>query len=141
MNQIAQSNDFWSDVIITAAGTNEVFDEVQVVTLRSLWTDRVCDAVIKRVGVIDNPADLMKRAAAWIESIPPLHMHEQVTISDDGIVVVLDVDEVDDDAVFKAMRTISRAMETLDGRHGTVEVGSSRIMTAADFLSFGLYSV
>lgn len=140
MNQIAQSNDFWSSVVIAAAGTNEAFDEVQVVTLRSIWTDQVCDAVINLIGIVNNPVDLLEHATRWIESRPPQYLHEQVTISDDGITVVLDVDEVDDDAVFKAMQAISQAMETLDGCHGTAVVGSGRVMTSADFLSSALYS-
>ena len=140
MVQTALSNDFWSDVIITAAGDNEAFDDVKIVTLRSYWTDQICDAIVGRIGLVNNPTDLAKHATTWIQSHPPTTMHEQVTISDNGIEVVLDVDEVDDAAVFEAMRAISQAMETLDGQHGTAVVGTSRVMTPVDFLSSELYS-
>ena len=140
MIQTTQSNEFWSSVIIEAAGTNETFDDVQVVTLRSRWTDQVCDAIVSRIGLINDPNDMLKYATTWIQSRPPTTMHEQVTISDKGIEVVLDVDEVDDASVFEAMRAIAQAMETLEGKHGTALVGNGRVMTLADFISSELYS-
>ena len=126
------SNDFWSNVIITAAGDNETFDDVKVVTLRSYWSDMVYDMAY-HAGA-NHPT--RQAALNIINTEPAPWLYEHVVIAPDGITVVLDIDTIDDDAIFKSMWALSQAVDQLDGCYGTVNVGNGRQMLETDLIRF-----
>ena len=130
-----ESKDFWSDVIISAAGDNELFEDVRISTVRSFFTDQVLALVGPNVTFPTINA-ITHDSVSRLLDMAPVTIHEQVRIDDSGIHVVLDVDEVNDDTVFAAMTAIYQALDKLDGKHGVVQLEKSRLMTADDVLNF-----
>jgi hypothetical protein len=131
-----QSNDFWSEVIISSAGSGEPFEDVRVATLRSYFTDAVCEQAYALFDLAEQPCTMqdITELAADIASTNPRVWKESVTISSEGISVVLDVDALDEAATFQAINALAYAVGTLGGREGRVEIGEGRVMTAADLV-------
>jgi hypothetical protein len=136
MTQHPQSNDYWSEVIISSAGSGEPFEDVRVSTLRSHFTDVVCEQAYTLFNMAEQPCTIkdVTELAIDIARTNPQVWKEFVTIAPDGIKVVLDVEAIDDSTTFQAINALAYAVGELVTGEGTVEIGEGRVMTAADLV-------
>lgn len=133
------SNDFWSDVIIAAAGDNETFDDVNIRTLRSQFTDMVAEQAHDILLLADLPPtddNIRGVMVSLVTTDPPIRLCETVSIGPKGITITMDIPEITDESIFQAMRMLSTAVDGLDGCYGFTKIGVGRDMGLSDLVSF-----
>ncbi|TFG96113.1 hypothetical protein E4H12_11820 [Candidatus Thorarchaeota archaeon] len=111
----------WSDVYFYAEANKEPFQDVNIVTLKSYFTDKAYDRAITELGMVDN--DSLRRRACEIIDGGQVLVSEHVKVSSEGIRVVVDCAEVNDDVLWTALDLLAQALETLEGSCGKVIFG------------------
>lgn len=139
MHPMTHSNDFWSDVIIAAASANETFDEVNIITLRSHFSEMIYDKVFHMFSGAKKsatPQEILEAAIDIVANSGPYRACEQVVLTPTSTTVILDVDVIDETVIFQAMDAIWLATDTLGGGYGKIDVNDGRIMTSQDLINF-----
>lgn len=113
----------WPDLYFTAEATREAFEDVVVVTLKSDFVDRVYDRAIKEVG-LKSQTRLSKRAYEIIQQ-QEIKVQERVEITKAGMKVIVNCNEVNEAAVWRALDMLAQALDVLEGKVGTVPFGES----------------
>lgn len=116
-----QSNISWPDVYFTAETNGEPFEDVEIVSLKSYYVDKIYEIAICDVG-LENEAKLQKRVTELVNS-GQFKVREHVKVRSTGIVVVVNKLVIDDDAIWPALELLSDALGRLEGKCGRVEYG------------------
>lgn len=127
----------WSDVYFYAEANKEPFQDVNIVTLKSYFTDKAYDITITELGMEDNDT-LRKRTCEIIDNGQVL-VSEHVKVSSEGIRVVIDCAEVNDDVVWNALDMLATALETLEGSCGKVIFGEPKSFKSTEISWLNLH--
>ena len=127
---LLQNNISWPDLYFTAEAEKEDFEDISIVSLKSLFSEKVHELAINDVGVEDEA--LVRARVHEIIKSGTVFVEEHVNVSGSGITVYVDVDAIDDNTMWEALTMISSALETLDGKHGDVPIGKSITYSLSD---------
>ena len=108
-----QNNICWPTLLLEAESSKEPFEEMRVVTAKSEFMMKARDMAITQLLENGQPATdkaIDKLAASFIEA-NKVKIFEFVTISDEGIVACLNVDVIDDEAIWLALDKVYEAVE------------------------------
>jgi hypothetical protein len=113
--QLPQNNIDWAEVIMTADAEKEIFSNMRIVTARSEYISKAQELAIDELYCPayifkDSPQIDITIATANIIQSGQVRVRESATIYSDGIFVCLNVDVIDDDAVWKALDMVYLAM-------------------------------
>jgi hypothetical protein len=110
------------------------FEDVEIVTAKMEFINQVYEAAATiaytEYGQI-NPADVAQ-AARMLVLAQKIHVNESVTVSDKGFKVIINASTVDDNTSMNAFRMILKALNQLDGSHGTMMFGDPVRFTLAE---------
>lgn len=104
-SQSRTSNLSWPDVVFLAEAEREPFAEVQIITLYAHCLN-IAEAMLYGPFAFlgDNPVELRKKLEKRIkDTLPEIQEREFVEIQEDRVLIVIDADKVDDDAVARAL--------------------------------------
>lgn len=125
----------WPSAIFEASSAQEPFEEVHVVTAKAAYVDKACELAgdqLLRGGSISEQD--IARVAKQIISSQRLTVHESVTVNGDGMNIVINAENVEDDGImYRALDMLADALDQLQGEEGTITFG--------DALSFSLAEV
>jgi hypothetical protein len=109
--------------VIAAEASNEPFEDVTIITARSLFLDVALQAgahICVEEGHSLSPDKVMKVARTLIAA-GKIMVQEHVRVNADGITVCLNVEDVDgEDVPWTALDYVARALDSLNGAHGVV---------------------
>lgn len=113
----------WSDVYFAASANTEPFEDVSIVTAKSVYLDLVymaaADIVIAHQGRIISKE--VFRVAQYLMDEQKIFTQEQVKVTPDGISIIINaVDINNDDVMWRALDMLADALLHLDGSHGIV---------------------
>lgn len=120
----------WDALYFTAESHQESFQDVNIITLKSYFVDKVYEAAIREVGLISEHA--LDRKAVMIIASQAIKVQEHVEISSTGIKVVINRNMIDDDATWAALDNVAIALERLDGKSGIVPFSEYLSFAATD---------
>lgn len=103
----------WSTLFFEAESSQEPFEEMRIVTAKSEFMIKARDMAITQLLENDQPAtdkNIDKLAASFIEA-NKVKVYETASITEDGIFVCLDIDVIDDDAIWTALDKVYEAIE------------------------------
>lgn len=122
----------WPELYMVAEASREPFMDMRIVTAKSEFVMVNGDMAYTHRPSIEGIADYNK-AVLNAMSINAIAVQERVTINEDGeITVVVNTDQVDDDATWAALDLVARAMDELDGESGTVQFGAPLTFTPSE---------
>lgn len=127
----------WSDVYFTAEANREPFEDVNIITLKSYFTEKVYELATRQVGVEDT-IKLMRRVRQIIKG-GELKVYEHVNVSSTGIRIIIDAETVDDDTLWTALDKLASALDCLEGKCGKVTFGTPTTYTLSDIPSLNLH--
>lgn len=112
LNQSQPTNISWPELYITAESSNEPFQDMRVITAKSelliqARSEAVAQLLQHHKPVTDTAVD---KIAAQLINTKQIQVFESASVSDEGSVVCMDVDIIDDDAIFKALDMIYEAV-------------------------------
>lgn len=127
----------WSQVYFTAEANREPFEDVNIITLKSYFTEKVYDLATQQVGVEDTNK-LMRRVRHIIKG-GELKVYEHVEVSPTGIRIITDAETVDDDTLWTALDKLAAALDCLEGKCGMVTFGQPTTYKLSDIPSLNLH--
>lgn len=113
----------WPEVVFAAEAAKEPFEDVTIVTARSVFLDVALQAAA-HICVEEGHAlseDKVMKVARTLIAAQKIVVQEHVRINPEGITVCLNVEDVDgEDVPWKALDYVARALDSLNGAHGVV---------------------
>lgn len=120
----------WDALYFAAESHNEPFQDVNVITLKSHFVDKVYEEAIREVGLLDE--QLLTKKVAKVIASQEIKVQEHVEVSPRGIKVIINRNIIDDKATWDALDHVAVALERLDGKTGIVPFSEYFSFTAAD---------
>lgn len=120
----------WADAYFTASANKEPFEEVSIVTAKSMYLElaytAAVDIMLKQASNV-TPSFIQSAMIAYADYIMnegKVYVHEHVKVADEGISICINAVDVDDeDVVWRALDMLADALRELDGAQGTVYFG------------------
>lgn len=101
----------WADVIMAADAEKEIFSNMRIVTARSEFISKAQELAIDESYKTNNIDECnINTITLDIIKSGEVKVYESAVIYEDGIFVCLDVDIIDDDAVWKALDLVYLAV-------------------------------
>lgn len=101
----------WADVIMAADAEKEIFSNMRIVTARSEYISKAQELAIDKSYKTNNIDEYnINTITLDIIKSGEVKVYESAVIYEDGIFVCLDVDVIDDDAVWKALDLVYLAV-------------------------------
>jgi len=119
----------WPSVYFTAELSGEAFQDVNVVTLKNYYVDKVYELAIDKVGM--DPLLIEKCALKMLNS-NLVTVREFVKVTPNKIIVVINSENVNDDAIWLALDRVAIALDKLDGTTGTIPFSEYVSFTTTD---------
>jgi hypothetical protein len=117
----------WPSAYFEASSSLEPFEEVHVVTAKSEFVSNACEIaanVLMKNG--DFTEQQLNQYTQHVIASQRLSVYESVTISDTGISICINADNVEDDNVmWRALDMLADALDQLDNTQGTITFGDS----------------
>jgi hypothetical protein len=117
----------WPWAYFEASSSLEPFEEVHVVTAKSEFVSNACEIaanVLMKNG--DFTEQQLNQYTQHVIASQRLSVYESVTISDTGISICINADNVEDDNVmWRALDMLADALDQLDNTQGTITFGDS----------------
>lgn len=103
----------WSDIIFAASSDKEPFKDMQVVTARSEFITKAREMAVNwlihnHTAISEQKVDQL--AAEFIRN-NKIQVFESAQITEDGVFVCLNVDAIDDNAIWTALDMVYQAIE------------------------------
>ena len=115
-----------SEVLSLAHATNEQFEDVTVITARGALIELAYQAAADLIckHELSLTTELVQMVATTIVEQNKIKIQEYVQVSDQGITVCIDVDDINGDTVmWSALDRVAKALDSLNGSVGTVTYG------------------
>lgn len=126
--QLHQQDNYWSNLYFTAEEQQEQFADVHVITTKADYADRLLDQLSFQVRnrTIPQPRSHNKiiERLLNIHNTRMIETCERVDIHNGQIKVVINVDEINEQTTFKALRYVADALSKLNGKDGTITFSS-----------------
>jgi hypothetical protein len=101
----------WADVIMAADAEKEIFSNMRIVTARSEFISKAQELAIDESYKTNNIDEYnINTITLDIIKSGEVKVYESAVVYEDGIFVCLDVDIIDDDAVWKALDLVYLAV-------------------------------
>lgn len=103
----------WPDLMFTAESERELFEDMRIVTAKSQFYEEVYELAIMKLVNQNKPldTDLINAMAYSIITEYNPYITEYAELTSDGILVVIDVDQITDDTIWSALDMLYKAIE------------------------------
>lgn len=113
----------WADAYFTASADKEPFEDVHIVTAKSVYLDLAYTAAADIVYNTYNRiiSDEVFKVAHRLMDEKKIHVQEHVKVSEEGISVCINATNInDDDVMWRGLDMLADALHYLNGSQGTV---------------------
>lgn len=130
----------WADAYFAASADKEQFEDVSIVTAKSVYLELACtaaaDILLRRSTKTSNfqlyQGDVFD-CAAHIMNEGKVFVQEHVKVTPEGISICINAVDVDnEDVVWRALDLLADALSELDGVYGTVYFGEELRFTGGE---------
>lgn len=115
----------FNDLVYTAIREREPLEDVNTITLKGEFAKKIEVAAIERViaqGKKLSRQNVMAEMDKLFAS-NSITVREAVYFNEDGISVVVDADNIDEEACMRVFELVQQALYKLDNNHGKVKFG------------------
>lgn len=103
----ANQRKVWADVILSAAATEEPFEDVRIITLREFFKQRVYDMASAGIQSQWSDNSILRSAEHIALHTPPLVSERVIFSSSGSITIVVDADTINDGTILDAFTVLN----------------------------------
>lgn len=129
----------WTGLVFAADCDKEPHQDVHIITAKSEYIKLAYDLAVDELNnnptLINNPAKIDPIAANHINN-GDICVCEHVSISRSGITVCINVENITDDNMWKALDMVATALDQLDDGYGEVTFGDKLTFSTTELPLF-----